>query len=433
MKKYFLLAGLICLVTLQVKSQNQLIRTYGTQEYMRKLISNSKETRETIAANERMGTKKKKVYTSKDDGQFTLPLVFHLLFNQKKDQPTKSQVTEQVSALNTSFDVKSYKIKHKADTAAGFSKKVVNTGISFCLANKAPNGKATDGINEVNTSVLRWGFNNNMKFLTSGGQEAWDTKEYINIWVVDLADSISGFAQMPGGPGNTDGIVIDKRFFGINGLSKKPYAEGKTLTHLIANYLDVHDLWNENQDCGDDLVEDTPIHNAPNFGNYPYKHVSTCDNYPVEMLTNYMDNTPDSIQSFFTIGQKNRMQFCVQPGGSREMLTLTVVKCKNNQIPNPIPLIELKQTVTFKTEVSIYPNPSNDQFTIYVKTGVSDLHIGSCSIVNNQGVEMLTQPLDLDNGSSLIYVNTSTWASGIYFARIVSMGNPIVKKIIVQK
>jgi hypothetical protein len=57
----------------------------------------------------------------------------------------------------------------------------------------------------------------------------------------------------------------------------------RTLTHLMGNYLNLYDLWNESQPCADDYVDDTPIHNAPNGRFWQYRHVSTCDGSPVEM------------------------------------------------------------------------------------------------------------------------------------------------------
>ena len=70
---------------------------------------------------------------------------------------------------------------------------------------------------------------------------------------------------MPGGPVATDGIVIDYRYFGTGGTAIAPYDEGRTLTHLVGNYLNLHDLWNDVSRCSDDEVADTPVHNGPNY------------------------------------------------------------------------------------------------------------------------------------------------------------------------
>ena len=35
----------------------------------------------------------------------------------------------------------------------------------------------------------------------------------LNVWIAPLPDGNAGFAQLPGGPGETDGIVIDPDFF----------------------------------------------------------------------------------------------------------------------------------------------------------------------------------------------------------------------------
>jgi hypothetical protein len=130
---------------------------------------------------------------------------------------------------------------------------------------------------------------------------------------------------MPGGPSATDGIVLDYRFLGSLGTVKAPYDQGKTLTHLVGNYLGLNDLWG-NGHCADDLVDDTPPHNAPNFGCPGYRHISTCDDNPVEMTMNFMDNTDDACMYMFTAGQVRRMRAALGESGPGQVFATIILR-----------------------------------------------------------------------------------------------------------
>jgi len=47
------------------------------------------------------------------------------------------------------------------------------------------------------------------------GDDAWDAKSYLNIWVCNL-DQVAGYSSVPGGPGNKDGVVIGFNVFGVS-------------------------------------------------------------------------------------------------------------------------------------------------------------------------------------------------------------------------
>jgi hypothetical protein len=63
-----------------------------------------------------------------------------------------------------------------------------------------------------------------VKFAVQGGADAWDANRYLNLWVChDLQDasgrSLLGYAQFPGGPAATDGVVIVHTAFGTTGTA----------------------------------------------------------------------------------------------------------------------------------------------------------------------------------------------------------------------
>lgn len=128
---------------------------------------------------------------------------------------------------------------------------------------------------------------------------------YIDIKVVEaLADSMgSGFAQF--GWVNrvaTSGIVVRSSAFANQ---DEGYNEGKILTHLMGNYLGLYPLTGEHE-CGDDYVQDTPIHPVAITECIEGEVVSPCDNQPMQ-LHNFMSHTPDGCKDSFTIGQWKRM------------------------------------------------------------------------------------------------------------------------------
>src|SRR3546814_7509678 len=91
-----------------------------------------------------------------------------------------------------------------------------------------------------------------MKFTSSGGKDAWNTAEYLNIWVCDLKDGPSGsplgYAQLPEGyisSPATDGVVIIPEAFGRNstalnydlGDRKSTRLNPVTNAHLVCRLL----------------------------------------------------------------------------------------------------------------------------------------------------------------------------------------------------
>ena len=243
----------------------------------------------------------------------TLPVVVHLLYKtgtNTRDLPSESDIRKQLDMVSKDFRQTVRIEKHEADTKERFAEKnALDTRISFCLASKSPTGANTTGILTVPTTTATWLADDNMKSARTGGSTAWDTEKYLNIWIVNVPDSISGYAQMPAGLATTDGIVIDYRYFGkkTNNDKNFPYTEGKTLTHLMGTYLNLYELWSETVPCGDDGVDDTPIQNAPTLGAVDYRHVSTCNGNPVVMSMNFMDNSNDANLYMFTNGQKRRL------------------------------------------------------------------------------------------------------------------------------
>ncbi len=89
---------------------------------------------------------------------------------------------------------------------------------------------------------------NTMKHTASGGIDGWDRNKYLNIWVCNLGNSLLGYAEYPGGPASTDGVVILYSAFGTGGVAAPPYNLGRTATHEVGHWLNLIHIW------GDDIM-----------------------------------------------------------------------------------------------------------------------------------------------------------------------------------
>jgi hypothetical protein len=185
--------------------------------------------------------------------------------------------------------------------------------VEFCLASIDPAGNSTSGITRTPTSTTAFGTNDQMKFTSSGGKDAWPTASYLNIWVCDISGGILGYAQFPGGSATTDGVVVDYQYFGTTGTATAPFNLGRTATHEVGHWLNLRHIWGDGGCTVDDFVNDTPVSDAPNFG-CATGHVS-CGT--VDMVQNYMDYSDDACMNLFSAGQKTRMQALFAPGGFR--------------------------------------------------------------------------------------------------------------------
>jgi hypothetical protein len=126
--------------------------------------------------------------------------------------------------------------------------------------------------------------------------------------VCSLGNGLLGYAQFPGGPAATDGVVILNTAFGTIGTATAPFDLGRTATHEVGHWLNLNHIWGDTNDCsGTDRVEDTPNALLPNFGKPAFPHV-TCNNGPIgDMFVNYMDYVDDDTMTMFTPGQVARM------------------------------------------------------------------------------------------------------------------------------
>jgi len=239
----------------------------------------------------------------------TIPVVFHIVYKTGAQNISEAQIQTQLDVLNDDFR------RMNAD-ADGTWNQASDTEIEFCLATVDPNGNPTNGIQRRSTNKPSFSSNNNVKFNNKGGLNAWPAGDYLNFWVCNLGSGLLGYAQFPGGPANTDGVVCDYQYVGTIGTATAPYDLGRTATHEVGHWLNLRHIWGDGGCSVDDFVSDTPLSDASN-GGCTVGHVS-CGS--VDMVQNYMDYSYDACMNLFTAGQSSRMNALFASGGARAIL-----------------------------------------------------------------------------------------------------------------
>jgi hypothetical protein len=261
------------------------------------------------------------------NGTITIPVVVHVVYNNQSENISMAQIQSQIDVLNEDFRRLN---PDASDTPGDFQPVAADSEIEFCLATVDPQGNPTDGVTRTQTSVTSFGTNNTVKFSSSGGKDAWPANQYMNVWVCDISGGILGYAQFPGGPASTDGIVVDYQYFGTIGTATAPFDLGRTATHEVGHYLNLRHIWGDGNCNVDDQVGDTPRAGGPNYtgGACNYPGPNSCNegagDLP-DMFQNYMDYSDDGCMNLFTLGQKARMRALFEPGGFRESLLSSTV------------------------------------------------------------------------------------------------------------
>ena len=232
--------------------------------------------------------------------------VVHVLYNKAQENLSQAQIDSQIKVLNLDFRAKN---TDRARTPTVFKGLIADPMIEFKL----------DRVTRTKTTRTAFPPDNSMKRTASGGINPVDTRKYLNIWVCTLSQNLLGYAQFPGGPASTDGVVILNSAFGTSGTAQVPFNRGRTTTHEVGHYLNLRHIWGDTEDCsGGDFVADTPNAETPNFGLPTFPHIS-CSNGPNgDMFMNYMDYVDDAAMFMFSQGQVARMRATL--AGPRKLL-----------------------------------------------------------------------------------------------------------------
>ena len=169
----------------------------------------------------------------------TIPVVVHVVFKTDEQKISPKQVASQIRVLNRDFGAKN---PDRAKAPAVWKGLVTDARVRFRLAKKAPDGSKTPGIAYTHTRRASFTDDDAVKFTAQGGIDIWNPKMYLNIWVCNLQPYL-GYAQFPGGPAKTDGVVILYTAFGTTGTAAAPFNRGRTATHEVGHWLNLRHIW----------------------------------------------------------------------------------------------------------------------------------------------------------------------------------------------
>jgi hypothetical protein len=236
----------------------------------------------------------------------TIPVVVHIVYKTPQQKIGAAQIQSQIDVLNEDFR------KRNADLSIAptvFKNIAADCGIQFKLTKTI----YTQTNREVFTAYSQ---NESVKQLSP----VLSPETTLNIWVCNLGQGVLGYAQFPGGPAETDGIVVHYLAFGRIGTLYTAFNKGRTATHEVGHWLNLYHIWGDdgggcaaddatpNTHPGTDEVADTPDQAGPNIGCPVFPKIS-CNNGPNgDMFYSYMDYSDDACLVMFSKGQGVRMQ-----------------------------------------------------------------------------------------------------------------------------
>jgi hypothetical protein len=240
--------------------------------------------------------KREMKYDAKKAKLITIKTIVHVVYRTEAQNISDAQINSQIAVLNKDYRAQNPDRSKVPDAYKGL---VADARVQFKLVK----------VTRTKTNVPEFSHDDRMKKTAMGGIDPVTPKTHMNMWVCALAGGLLGYAQFPGGPSETDGVVINVAAFGTTGTAQAPFNKGRTATHEVGHYLNLRHIWGDTPDCsGSDMVADTPNCAGPNYGE-PTFPVITCGNGPNgDMFMNYMDYTDDAAMFMLTTQQVVRMR-----------------------------------------------------------------------------------------------------------------------------
>lgn len=366
------------------------------------------------------------------DTIYRIRCVFHVLYTNATENIPDSVIYSQLEVLNEDYRRKN---EDTVKTRDVFKDVAADARIEFYLADTDPDGNPTSGITRTQGNPGFLGFNpfqDNAKSAATGGKDPWPTDRYLNIWVCNILNGLGvlGYAYPPSNAPNwpqgstTDsakqGVVLHFPVVGRNYPTPidPTVAKGRSAVHEIGHYLGLRHIWGDGDCTQDDGISDTP--DAIDAHQQTCDTTSnTCPETPVEfpdMIENYMDYSDDRCLNMFTKEQVGIMHAMLQT--SRAGIADVAVETGVNEVSD------------YFTRVDVYPNPTNSSVTLNIQTKGGRVY--SYEVYNAVG-EKLFSEMQFSATSAKCTLDFTPQPAGIYFVKISSGEQVIVKKIRVTK
>ncbi|HEY8399414.1 MAG TPA: M43 family zinc metalloprotease [Flavihumibacter sp.] len=348
-------------------------------------------------------------------GEIVIPVVVHIV-QSANVSVSDAQVHSQIEALNRDFQAKNADLIRVPDR---FKHLVANCELRFELAKVNPAGEPTTGIVRVNSKVAMFGMDDRIKFSSKGGSDAWPAAHYLNIWVGNMVNGISGYSTVPGSKPSVDGVVINHTAFGSSNKKGKNTL-GRIAVHEVGHWLGLKHIWGDAY-CGDDGIDDTPQQKTYNRG-CPSGIQITCGNDPNgDMYMNYMDLTDDSCMYMFTLGQKVKMRSSFAPGGGRETILEGLALQTDGEIIDPHWGKPNKSAVTPKA-LGVYPVPAQKELRVEIPD-YNVLNQKTLMVYNMTGQPIMQVPIR----SSQVFIDISNLKTGQYLIKTDRADQPVAR------
>ncbi|MBC7694367.1 MAG: T9SS type A sorting domain-containing protein [Burkholderiales bacterium] len=411
MRKVFTLLSLFLLLTGTMLSQTAQ-RNCGTMQHLNYLKSQDEglEDRMNLIEQQTAEWVQNSASMKTAATVVNIPVVVHVVYNTTSQNITDAQIKSQIDVLNEDFR------KLNADRTlipVAFAGLAADVEITFCLASKSPSGATSTGIIRKSTTVASFSDDNSVKYTSSGGSDAWNTSQYLNLWVCNLGGGLLGYAQFPGGPAATDGVVILYSSFGRTGTVSAPYDKGRTATHEVGHWLNLRHIWGDAA-CGSDLVNDTPTQQTSNGGCPAFPHITCSNGSNGDMFMNYMDYTNDACMYMFSTGQKSRMQSLFAAGGARASL-LTSAGCGGTTTSSASNTLTIGTGTGTGTTVTPYGTYYMDEKVQYIITKAELVAAGYSStnnIIKSLAFNVASASTQVMNGFTIKVRHTTAAAFG---------------------
>ena len=285
----------------------------------------------------------------------TIPVVFHVLYRTREENIDNASLNLLIAALNRDFNKKN---SDASNIPSVFKPFAASMGFEFKMATMDPQGRSTTGIVKKYTPVLYWMSDDKMKFSASYGDDAWDSKSYLNIWICNMKD-VLGYSTLPGMDPLKDGVVLSVEDIlkprgttpGINDL--------RTVVHEVGHWVNLYHIWGEGY-CGDDKVDDTPKQSSYTPGCPSGTRVTCGNSLTGDMYMNFMDFTDDVCMNMFTNGQRKRARTIFEVGGPRNSILFS--KGLDTSMIDSTPLPDFYPKWYY---AQVYPNPATTSINIY--------------------------------------------------------------------